>query len=136
MADDADAVRRLLDAGGLAIDATDEHGWSALFWAVGGSEGGLRAARALLERGASVDLPDCCGWTPLFWCVDHQPGGSESHQRMARLLLEFGATADATDHEGKTPLMWARAYENVPMAALLEAAERGGESSVVELQLG
>ena len=57
-----DEVQRLLSAGGVDLDASDERGWSALFLCMDpASEAQLRVARLLLENGATVDARDCKG---------------------------------------------------------------------------
>lgn len=128
MIGDADAVRRLLDLG-LAVDALDGQGCSALLRAAGG--GHRAVVDLLLARGADVGLAADSGATPLSAAasmrhldiLDHLlTAGADIEQRLpggltvlmiacalglpelVGRLLAAGADPQAVDSEGRTGL--------------------------------
>ena len=134
MAGDAEAVRRLL-ALGLALDAVDEQGCSALLRAAGG--GHREVVALLLARGADPQQAAHTGATPLSAAVsmrqaeivgqllqagarlEHRlPGGVTVLMLAAALglpdivarLLSAGADVHASDAQGLTPLHCAALY--------------------------
>jgi ankyrin repeat protein len=103
-AGDAAAVERLLDLG-LAIDATDLQGCSALLRASGGGHVGLVAT--LLARGADPALAARSGATCLSAAL------STRHDDVVQALLEGGAQPDQALPGGITPLMVAAALGQI-----------------------
>ena len=97
-AGDTAAVERLLDLG-LAVDAVDHKGCSALLRACGG--GFVPLVRLLLQRGADAALPAGSGATCLSAALSMQ------HAEVLRVLLEHGANPDQTLPGDLTPLMLA-----------------------------
>lgn len=150
VAGDAEAVTRLL-ALGLAIDATDAQGCTALLRAAGG--GHLAVVEALLARAANPRLAAHTGATPLSAAVSmRQPAivdrllaaGADLEQRLpgqvsvlmlaaalglpdlASRLLAAGADLQARDAQGLTALHCAALYgftarERPRLLALLDA---------------
>lgn len=128
---DVAAIQRLVKSG-ADVNATDDIGATALYWAAGGGHPfgphrcGTEAAdrpaviAALLELGADPNLQDhrpqgmgrSSGWTPLFVALHHQ------QFRTARMLLEHGANPAIRSDQGMSALTMAEA-EGAP-ADLLE----------------
>ncbi len=100
MAGDVDAVRRLLDLG-LAIDAVDAQGCSALLRAAGG--GHRSTVELLLARGADPRLAARSGATPLSAAV------SMRHLEIVDRLLAAGAALEQRLPGNVTVLMLAAA---------------------------
>ncbi len=94
---DAAAVRALLAAGGLDVDAPSRDGTPALHWAVRG--GDRKTAELLLEAGADASLPNRYGVRPLNLALE------AGDAPLTRRLLEAGADAAAPDRAGEPPLM-------------------------------
>lgn len=92
-------VRALLDQPGIAIDALNQAGESALMLAA--LKGSVATSRLLLERGARVDQP---GWSALHYAAT----GPEPE--VVQLLLQRGAAIDADSPNLTTPLMMASQY--------------------------
>jgi ankyrin repeat protein len=99
-AGDAAAVERLLDLG-LAIEATDAQGCTALLRASGGGHVALVAS--LLARGADPALAARSGATCLSAAL------STRHDEVVQVLLDGGAQPDQALPGGITPLMVAAA---------------------------
>ncbi|MFT4249443.1 MAG: ankyrin repeat domain-containing protein [Pseudomonas sp.] len=110
---DADAVRRLIDLG-LAVDATDAQGCTALLRAAGG--GHVAAVELLLARGADPQHAANSGATPLSAAV------SMRHAGIVAALLEAGAQIEHRLPGGVTVLMLAGALGLPDIAARLLAA--------------
>ncbi|CAE8692188.1 unnamed protein product [Polarella glacialis] len=77
---------------GADVNEKDEHGWTALHYAVSGSH--LQVCKVLIEFGADleVQLPDLS--TPLMLAAD------EGNMPLARLLLRSGALPGWRDDDG------------------------------------
>ena len=113
---DADAVVRLLAAGGEA-DAATRLGVTPLALAAAGGHGA--AARALLDAGADADRPSPHGETPLMLAARSGDVGSVA----ALLRHGAGRRIDAREGwRGQTALMWAAAEGHAPVATLLAGA--------------
>jgi len=121
-AGDVSRVVALLDSG-VAIDARDAHGRTALMAAV--AKRRLETARTLLRRGADVDASAPSGWTALMQAAS--AGDAEA----ARLLLDAGADPDARDRHAGTALDVAQAAGEEGIVALLRRrGSRGSGKSV------
>jgi len=158
VAGDTRSVLRLIDLG-LALDATDEHGCTALIRAAGG--GHLELAEALIERGANLDHSAQSGATPLSAAVSMQhaeiiarllhagadlehrlPGGlsvlmlaaARGFPATCRQLLDAGADLHSTTTDGLTALHCAARYgftapESGQLPALLNVLLAAGADS-------
>jgi ankyrin repeat protein len=110
---DAAAVRVLLEAGNVDVDAPGRDGTPALHWAVRNRD--RDTVDRLLAAGASADAPNRYGMRPL--AVALEAGDAP----LTRRLLEAGADPAAADRAGETPLMLAaRAGDAALVRALLE----------------
>jgi len=110
---DTAAVRALLAAGGVSVDAPSRDGTPALHWAVHG--GDRESVERLLAAGADVDLANRYGLRPLHVAVE------AGDAALARLLLEAGADVSAVDRAGEPPLtIAARVGDAAVVQALLE----------------
>ncbi|HSC14007.1 MAG TPA: ankyrin repeat domain-containing protein [Gammaproteobacteria bacterium] len=110
---DAAAVRALLEAGGIDIDAPSRDGTPALHWAV--RNGDRASVERLLAAGADVDAANRYGVRPLHVAIE--AGDAPSTRR----LLEEGADASALDRAGETPLMLAARVGEAEIARALLA---------------
>jgi ankyrin repeat protein len=110
---DAAAVRALLEADSVDVDAPSRDGTPALHWAV--RSGDRQTVERLLAAGADANAPNRYGVRPL--AVALEAGDAQ----LTRRLLEAGADATATDPAGETPLMLAARVGDAELArALLE----------------
>jgi ankyrin repeat protein len=112
--DDAELVRRLVEAGAQVAVAND-------YGATPMSEAAVIANRdvldALLDAGADVDSPNADGQTALMVVAR---GGNTA---AAKLLIERGADVNAREaRKGQTALMWAVAQSHREMVELLIAS--------------
>jgi ankyrin repeat protein len=95
--DDAQAVRALLEAGGIDVDAPSRDGTPALHWAV--RAGDHDSVERLLGAGADVNAANRYGVRPLEVAI--QAGDAA----LVRRLLDAGADAAARDRAGETMLV-------------------------------
>jgi uncharacterized protein len=110
---DAAAVRALLAAGGLDVDAPSRDGTPALHWAA--RAGDLETAELLIGKGADVNAANRYGIRPLHAALE------ASDVALTRRLLDAGADAAARDRAGETPLMIAARVGDPELSkALLE----------------
>jgi hypothetical protein len=86
VAEEREAVVRLLLDQGAEVDSRDKDGDTALSWAA--KMGNETIVKLLLEQGAEVDSRDSCGQTPLSWTA------RMGHETVVRLLLEQGAEVE------------------------------------------
>ncbi len=112
--DDAELVRRLLEAGATVAVAND-------YGATPMSEAAVAANAAvldaLLDAGADVDSPNADGQTALMVVAR---GGNAA---AAKLLIERGADVNAREaRKGQTALMWAVAQSHPEVVDLADRA--------------
>ncbi|QDS16112.1 ankyrin repeat domain-containing protein [Xanthomonas arboricola] len=103
-------------AKGPALNAQDEHGWTALCWAAGG--GNAEIVRTLLARGADIGL---CGQdqrTPylIALAAGHRDAAQLVAQAQQHLCSGASQPADGAEHQRP----YCRAY---PLAALQQFAQ-------------
>lgn len=98
----------LLLARGIAPDAEDANGMSALFHCTNAA-----AAKYLIDRGANVEHADLQGRTPLHKLLKEMKPTSPTE--VVKVLLDAGARTDAPDWSGTTPadVIAARRLKNV-----------------------
>jgi uncharacterized protein len=94
---DVAAVRALLDAGEVDVDAPSRDGTPALHWAV--RAGDRVTAERLIAAGADVDAANRYGVRPLHVAIE------AGDALLTRRLLEAGADAAALDRAGEPPLL-------------------------------
>lgn len=115
--------RALLDQDPLRIHERGPHDFALLWYPIIG-DGGVDAAKLLLERGAQVERQHHLGTTALHWAA--MAGRTE----MIELLLDNGADIDRVgrkfDASGQTPLELARARGRDAAARLLRDRGAGG----------
>ncbi|MFA5250645.1 MAG: ankyrin repeat domain-containing protein, partial [Parachlamydiales bacterium] len=78
---------------GAKVNAVDEKGRSALFWAA--AKGHLPIVKLLIEAQASVDLADEKGQTPLAMAINN------GHTETADFLLTHGADRQKIKPDGE-----------------------------------
>ena len=93
-----DEVKAMLDAG-ADPNARDEHGRTALHWAMLNADRAPWRIRVLLQGGADPNARDTHGDTPLHWAIARR---RDKFSIMA--LLDFGADPNAEFADGSTPL--------------------------------
>ena len=144
--DDTAGVRTLLDQG-MAVDAAEGDGTTALHWASYRDNG--EAAGLLLEAGADANATNDLGATPLWSASENGSvamvgrlleAGAEPNLALwsgetplmvasragaagvVALLLKHGAETDTRAARGQTALMWAAAQQHAVVVAALVAA--------------
>jgi ankyrin repeat protein len=111
--DDAELVRRLLEAG-ARVDVINDYGASPMSEAA--VVANVAVLEALLDAGADVDSANADGQTALMVVAR---GGNTA---AAKLLLDRGADVNAREvRKGQTALMWAVAQSHPAMVDLLLA---------------
>jgi ankyrin repeat protein len=115
--DDAELVRRLLEAG-AAVAVANDYGATPMSEAAVAANPAVLAA--LLDAGAHADSPNADGQTALMVVAR---GGNTA---AAKALIERGADVNAREQrKGQTALMWAVAQSHPEMVKLL--IEHGAE---------
>jgi ankyrin repeat protein len=115
-------VRELATSGEPNVNARNDSGWTALFFAVRADD--LASVRLLLERGADPSLRENEIGSVALATGEHLMLGGRPLLRyarsaeVARHLLAHGARADATDADGYRAIHWSSAQV---MAVLLDA---------------
>ena len=84
---------------GANVDAQDDTGRTALFWAV--DKGKQDSVIQLINAGAAVDNGDHNETTPLSWAA------RKNNTSVISTLLSAHAKLDLRDKHGRTPLSWA-----------------------------
>lgn len=105
--DDVATIKQLL-SNGVALDARDAEGRTALLVATHGNR--IDAAQALIEAGADVNAKDNINDSPYLYA------GARGHLEILKLTLEHGADLRSTNRYGGT--------------ALIPASERGHVETV------
>ncbi|MFC1659152.1 ankyrin repeat domain-containing protein [Pseudomonadota bacterium] len=144
---DLTAVRRILV---LDVNYSDEHGWTALMYAVKG--GHDEVVKYLMRRGAHFDQPDSSGWTPLMraareghneivqifiaatgktdvnYSDEHGwtallRASQKRHTEVIETLIEAGAEVDQANQRGETALMFAAQKRDIRTVRVLIKAK-------------
>ena len=100
---DTAEVTSLIDEAGTHVDFQDEHGRTALMWAV--YYGYFDIAQILIDADANLDIQDKDGNTVLMVAAR-----GENHHAVVQTLMEAGASLNTQDITGWTALMSA-AYD-------------------------
>jgi ankyrin repeat protein len=136
---------------GASVNARDEAGRSALFWAA--ADGDQVMVRRLLARGANASVRSEYDETALASAADsgrlavmedllaagaradqgtvHQStalhfAAAYGAEQPVSLLLSHGAIADARDADGRTPLMWAASKDEEAVLPAIRRLLKGG----------
>ena len=122
---DSDSVSRLLSEG-VALDAAQPDGTTALAWAVRLQD--RETANRLLAAGASADTRDDYGDTPLTLAC----ANGDAH--LIEILLSAGADPNAVRWNGETPLMLAA--ETGRADSVRQLVSHGAELDATEVLRG
>lgn len=112
-----DVVRFLIYSAGAAIDATDDHGATALHYAALGDQ--EHVCSVLLEAGADSNASDRDNIRPLHLAAEC------GHACTVAALLVASAIVDARDRSQNTPMLLAAEGGHVHACAILVAAGAG-----------
>lgn len=99
---------------GVAINAQDHHGYTALMLAA--RYGRIHTTQALIAAGADINAQDKYGQTALMFAA------SEGFVNVVQALIAAGALLNTKDTNGYTALMWATYYGKVNTIQALIAA--------------
>lgn len=106
---------------GANANTIDQHGMTALWWAIAGDY--VDIVQLLLSSGAGADPIGSDGLTPLIWA------STEDRKPIVELLIQHGANLDACDDNGRTALMRAASVDSsAPVLRLL--LEKGADVHV------
>ena len=97
----------------LPINGADEHGWTALIWAVSVNE--IPAAKFLLQQGAEVNAKAIGGWRALHYAADNR------NAALVDILLANSADALLRTDADETPADLARKGGDETLARRLES---------------
>ena len=123
---DSQLVKRFLDAAhfndvhevvdmlrvGVPVDIQDEHGYTALYWAVFCNH--TEVVRVLLRKRVDVNVQNRYHWTPLH------AAAQEDNTDIMKDLLKHGAKPSIQNSKGQTALDVARMFNKEGAARLLE----------------
>ena len=120
---DLDKIRSCI-AGGVDVNAKDNHGWTALLYAV--YYGNTEIEKLLISAGADVNARDNNGSTALIWAATNRSTEIE----IIKLLIAAGADVNVKPYAGRhgatddgfTALMWSAKNGRVEIANILLAA--------------
>jgi len=122
VAGDVGAVRTLLSSPRqIAVDTTDELGWTALMYAADAGHDGV--VGLLLDAGGSPHLKNAAQVTPLHLAAQR------GRTRVAQRLLEAGVDFAARDANGRTPLYLAIDGGHAEVIELLHGAARANAAT-------
>ena len=110
------AVEILLDCRGIAIDARNRMGLTALTAAA--FKGDVPIAKRLIKAGADINAASPSGQTSLMFAA------MTGREAIVDLLLEHGANPKLTDKQGNSALSLAKTQEATKVVEKLEAALR------------
>lgn len=116
---DGRSLRMLFEAG-ADVDLTNEHGGTALFYAI--VSGNRENARLLMDQKANVNARLDDGVTPLIIAVQRDD------RELAAELIARGADVKAADRNGNTPLLWA-AYTERADTELVQKLMKAGATT-------
>jgi len=113
-ADITDDLANGNEPGGTTLEAVDEHGFTAAFWAA--QMGNMDALKVLVKRGADLTVKSHSGLTMLmaaaYW----------GREDVTEYLIHTGVHADQHDTAGWTAIMWAAANGQLGTVKLLHRA--------------
>ncbi|WP_243018326.1 ankyrin repeat domain-containing protein [Candidatus Cardinium hertigii] len=104
----ASSIAYWLDQG-LDINASDDEGWTLLFYAV---ERNLDVTPMLIDKGANVTAKTKTGQTLLFFIRDF-------NEPILKRLIDKGVDVNAQDNKQMTALMYAASHQSVEVAKYL-----------------
>jgi ankyrin repeat protein len=99
MSKKTEIVQLLIDSG-AEINRRDEHGQTALHWAISGGFLSAEIVRLLIENKADANIANDGGWTALHWAI--RLGGLLSVEIVRLLITE--KNINVKDKNGDTPL--------------------------------
>lgn len=111
---------------GANVNATDQNGKTALFFAVERQDEPL--LEKLIEAGADANIQDSKGNTPLI------VGTANNHIKMVQLLLHYGADTEFKNKEGTDALTIARMQRTRNIAQIIGENKYG--ASALEISIG
>ena len=113
-------VKMLLKHPGIDVNAKDNDGYTALYWA--SQNGRTEIVAMLLDAGADVNAKDNNGWTALI------RASQKGHTEIVSMLLEKGADVNAKNNNGWTALTKAIWNEHPEIVGML--LENGADVNV------
>jgi hypothetical protein len=119
MANNTEAVKRLLDSGVKPDDGRFMGGRTPLFFAI--MNRNAAAVDALIAKGADIHFADDSGSTPLMWAAFDENG----EPALVNRLIALGADPNVKNKAGETALTWALRRGYTPV---VEALKKAGAS--------